>query len=91
MDYEWDEHKRIANQRRHKVDFATVEKFNWETAILIEDDRRDYGEIRYRAMGLIGIRVHALVFTMRDSIVRVISLRKATRREVKNYDKSLRY
>ena len=88
IDYEWDEHKRAANRKKHGVEFAIAENFVWESAILIEDDRIDYGETRYRAMGLIGIHIYALVFTMRGNTVRVISLRKATRQEKKDYDKN---
>lgn len=86
---EWDKHKRTANLKKHKVDFKIVEDFEWETAIVLEDDREDYGEVRYRAMGLIGISVYALVFTERDEKIRVISLRKATRQEMKYYDRNL--
>ena len=71
------------------VDFSTFKKFDWESALILEDKRKDYGEIRYRAMGLIDSRVHALVFTTRDMKVRVISLRKANRREVKNYEQKI--
>ncbi len=86
MDYEWDENKRKSNFKRHRVDFSAVKTFDWKSALILEDKRENYGEIRYRAMGLIGTRVHALVFTMRDEKVRVISLRKANSREVKNYE-----
>ena len=89
MMYEWNKQKCAANLKKHKVDFKIVEDFDWVTAIVLEDDREDYGEIRYRAMGLIGINVYALVFTERDEKIRVISLRKATRQEAKYYDRHL--
>ena len=91
IDYEWDEYKRITNLKKHEIEFSFAENFIWESAVLIEDDRQDYKETRYRAMGLIGIRVYALVFTMRGKSVRIISLRKATHRETKDYDKNTRY
>ena len=89
MNYEWDDKKCNSNLKNHKVDFSAVEGFDWQSALIIEDNRRDYGEIRYRAMGLIGSRLHALVFTTRGEKVRVISLRKANRREVKSYEEKI--
>ncbi|WP_231982658.1 BrnT family toxin [Pseudomonas mucidolens] len=63
-----------------------VRDFEWSTALILEDDRFDYGECRYRAMGYIGDRLHVVVFTPRGNAVHVISFRKANKREVKNYD-----
>lgn len=56
-----------------------------ETALIREDSRYDYSEIRYCALGYIGVRIYHLVFTYRADIVRVISLRKANKREVNRY------
>jgi hypothetical protein len=83
--YQWDESKRAANLRDHKVDFATVEHFEWETALIIPDEREDYSELREIALGFIGVRLHVMVFTRRGDQVRIISLRKADRREVQRY------
>ena len=54
------------------------------------DDREDYGELRMIALGFIGNVLHVLVFTERGDNVRVISLRKATKPEVKAYDPEAR-
>lgn len=83
--FTWDERKRAANVDKHGVDFAIVERFEFDTAIVIVDDRKDYGEIRYRALDLIGGRLHALVFATRAGWIRVISLRRANDRERRNY------
>jgi uncharacterized DUF497 family protein len=53
---------------------------------LVEDVRRDYGERRFQALGMITGRLHALVFTPRAGRVHVISLRKANRREIRLYE-----
>jgi uncharacterized DUF497 family protein len=45
----------------------------------------DYGETRYRAYGYIDGVAHSLVFTLRGSDVRVISLRRAHKKEMKRY------
>jgi len=49
------------------------------------DDRRDYGETRLRAFGLLDARLHALVFVETAGGIRVISFRRANEREVKRY------
>lgn len=85
MRFEWDEGKRAANRAKHGVDFAAVALFDFASAASVVDDRRDYGEERRIALGLIGSRVHVLIFAWRSETVRVISLRKANAREVKSY------
>ncbi len=57
----------------------------WDWLRAEEDRRYDYGEIRMIGYAPIGIRVYCVIYTDRDDIRRIISLRKATRREVKNY------
>ena len=63
--------------------------FEWETAVVWPDTRRDYGEARMVALGYIGLRIMALVFVDRPpeqpTERRIISLRKANTREVKRY------
>ena len=88
MLYEWDEQKRAANKARHRVDFLVVVDFDWDSALVAPDDRYDYGEERYVSIGPINGRLHVLIFTRRDAAVRVISLRKANEREVKQYEKA---
>jgi uncharacterized DUF497 family protein len=83
--YEWDEAKRAANLRDHKVDFAVAGNFEWTTALVVVDDREDYGELREMALGFIGVRLHTMVFTRRADDIRIISLRKAHRTEVRRY------
>jgi uncharacterized protein len=65
--------------------FAIVKDFDFETALVLRDDRKNYGEERYRAYGTIKGRLHALVFTRREGRVRVISLRRSNAREIANY------
>ena len=84
-EYEWDEAKRERNLKKHGVDFRDVLHFHWDSALVDEDCSESYGEPRYRALGFIRDRLMMLVFTTRDECVRVISLRKADRKEVKSY------
>ena len=53
--------------------------------MILEDVRKDYGERRFRVFGYIEGRLYAVVFTPRESAVRVISFRKANLQEVKRY------
>jgi uncharacterized DUF497 family protein len=48
---------------------------------MVEDLRKDYGERRFQALGLIGDRLHMMVFTPRANKAHVISLRKPNKRE----------
>jgi uncharacterized protein len=57
--YAWDERKRASNLRKHGVDFAIVQNFDFETALVLRDDRKNYGEERFRAYGSIHGRLHA--------------------------------
>ncbi len=81
MRYEWDENKRAANVARHDVDFVAAKDFAWDTAVETIDDRFDYDEERWVALGFIHERLHVLVYTHRTGFIRIISLRRANRRE----------
>jgi uncharacterized protein len=58
---------------------------DFESALYVADERYDYGEARFQALGLIDGQLHMLVFIMRGSVMRAISLRKAIAREVRHY------
>lgn len=61
---------------------------DWDTALERLDDRNDYGEDRYQALGFIGNRLYLAVFVDREEGRRMISLRKATSREYNEYENS---
>ena len=88
-EYEWDEKKRERALRVHGVDFADAERFDWDSADIREDTRQDYGETRFLSIGPIDERLHVMVWCWRDDVVRIISLRKANRREGKCYGKKI--
>jgi uncharacterized DUF497 family protein len=81
----WNERKRAANLRKHGVDFSLAEQFDFAAAATIVDDRKDYGEVRFRACGAVAGRVYVIVFTRRGNQVRIISARKANAREIVRY------
>ena len=87
MQYEWDENKNQANIAKHGVNFLSAEGFNWATAIETVDNRMNYGEERWIALGFIGDHLHVLVYVHRSDSIRIISLRKANKREREYYEK----
>jgi uncharacterized DUF497 family protein len=72
--------------RRVAISFERVLAFEWDCALIVSDTRRDYGESRFQAFGLIAERLHVLVVTPRSGKTHIISLRKANKREVKRYE-----
>ena len=66
------------------MSLADADGFEWDTAVVREDTRKPYAEPRFQATGYIGDRLHVMVFCIRAA-VRVISLRKANKREEKSY------
>lgn len=85
MNYEFDPTKDESNLDKHGLSLADADGFEWETAVVREDARKQYTEQRFEATGLIGDRLHVMVFCLRGDAVRVISLRKTNQREVKHY------
>lgn len=88
MKVEYDPVKSEKNISDRGFSFELATGFGFDTALIVEDTRQDYGEQRYQALGHIDNRLYALVFTPRGTVVRVISLRKANAREVKSYEKN---
>lgn len=86
MDITFDPVKNARNIEERGLSFERVAEFDFESALFLVDTRRDYGERRWRALGRVGDRVHALVFVETDSGIRVISFRKANEREIKRYE-----
>lgn len=84
----YDSGKNARNVRERALSFDLVEEFEWSSAYVLEDTRREYRERRFQALGFIGTRLHMLVFTPRGEDVHVISLRKANAREVKRYEEA---
>lgn len=85
---EYDPQKNERNIQERGISFEQVRRFEWSSALMKKDDRANYGEDRYQALGLVEGRLHMLVFTPRGSAVRVISFRKANKREVKAYEQA---
>jgi len=83
--FSYDPAKSEKNMALRGLSFELVSEFEWETSLIAEDIRHDYAEKRYQALGLIGLKLHMLVFTLRAELIHVISLRRANQRERKKY------
>lgn len=86
MEFEWDPKKAERNLRKHEVEFVdAVIVFDDDRAITLEDEHAS--EERYLTFGLDAQdRVLAVSYALRGSIIRIISARKATRREQAQYE-----
>lgn len=87
--FEWDPNKDRANQKKHSICFAdTFAVFEDPSALTTED--REHEEERYVTMGIdCFARILVVVYTWRGNVIRIISARKATKTEVKQYETQL--
>jgi uncharacterized DUF497 family protein len=80
---DFDPAKEEINLSKHGVSLARW--VDLDIKVTFVDDRRDYGEVRYRAYGLIDGATYCLVFTDRNGLVRPISLRRAHAKEMSRH------
>ena len=89
MRIEFDPTKDAANQTKHGVSLALASELDWEAALVWVDDRFDYAELRMIALAPKTNILYYVSFVNRGSTRRIISLRRANRREVKHYVESI--
>lgn len=85
MKFEFDNRKSHANRAKHGIDFVDAQIL-WDDPDFIEIPARTDDEPRFMVIGRIGARVWAGVITYRSEIVRLISMRPASRKEVEIYE-----
>ncbi len=85
---EFDPAKNEFNVLKRGLSFQRVAEFEFDSAIFKEDQRLPYPETRYVAVGYLDARLHVLCFTPIEDGIRVISFRKANRREIKSYEQT---
>ncbi len=91
MIFEWDEAKNIANIRKHGIDFNDIPEIFSHPILTLLDNPGDHDEDRWIGIGLLLGFVGVVIYTERkDNVIRIISARKATRREVKNYANTIK-
>jgi uncharacterized protein len=85
MQIEFDPDKDAANLEKHRVSLALAIELDWEAALVWVDDRIEYGEMRMIALAPKTEILYYVAFVDRGDARRIISLRRANRREVKHY------
>jgi hypothetical protein len=85
MKFEWDEAKQQSNLRKHRLEFSDAETVFTGATFTFEDDRFEYREDRYITLGLLHGVVVVIAHTEREEVIRVISMRKATKNEQRVY------
>ncbi len=86
MNFEWDENKRQANIAKHGIDFVDAVRAFDHNFFTMEDMRFMYEEPRYWGFGMLGTKAILIVYTYRsNSAIRIISARKATKYEQKQF------
>lgn len=87
--FEWNEDKRKLNLENHGLDFIDAAQVWTSSKVIQQDNRKDYGEKRFIALGLLNQRIVVIVYALREiNKVRLISFRKANEREIKIYEKN---
>ena len=90
INFEWDENKNLINQKKHGIDFeeaATV--FYDMNAILFDDPDHSMEEDRFLIIGISkheNLCIVSHCYRSEDSIIRIISARKATKKETRTYN-----
>ncbi len=85
MRIEFDLLKDVDNLAKHGVSLGLASELDWDVALVWVDVRFEYDELRMIALAPRASTVYYVAFVDRGSVRRVISLRRATRREVKHY------
>ena len=85
MDFEWDEAKSRRNLAKHGISFEEAARTFAGPVFREVDDRRTYGETRFRVYGMVEGRLLCVAYTMRGDCVRIISARRASRVERRTY------
>ena len=83
----YDSAKNEKNKAERGLPFDLVADLDWDSAVAVEDTRRDYGERRLRVLARLDGRLHVAVVTLRGDATHVISFRKANRKEVIRYER----
>jgi uncharacterized protein len=89
MSIEFDPAKDKANRAAHGVSLALAEQLDWDAALVWVDDRFEYEELRMIALAPETSILYCVAFVERGDTRRIISLRRATRREVTHYVESI--
>jgi uncharacterized DUF497 family protein len=91
MDFIWDEIKNEQNIKKHGVDFLDIPQVFNLPMLVVFDDKKEYGEDRWIGIGLLKTIIVVIVYTeLKNDKIRLISARKATKREKKYYEEKIK-
>ena len=82
----FDPNKNRRNIADHGIALSEAERFDWEHAIIKEDDSEAYGEQCEKATGVIDFKLYVYIYTLRGDEDHAISLRRANRKEIRRYE-----
>ncbi len=86
LEFEWDQAKAKSNLEKHGVSFLTAAAIFQNERLERVDDREDYGEVRWIALGRVDIEVYRVVYTWRaENLIRIISAQRANKDEEEIY------
>lgn len=89
-EFEWDSDNESFHFQKHRIGFATASRI-WEGPVFERiDDRRDYGEMRFQAFGVVEDRLLTVVYTWRGESRRIISARRANAHEKRLFEAEIR-
>jgi uncharacterized protein len=88
MEIEFDPEKSARNYKERGLPFERAADMDWSQARIIRDERRSYGEERFTAYAPLSGRLHVVCYTIRGGAFRIISFRKANKREEKAHEKA---
>jgi uncharacterized protein len=90
LQFEWDEDKAAQNFAKHGVSFLTAAEIFANEIIERVDDREDYGELRFIALGRVDTEIYRVAYTWRgEKVVRIITAQKANRHERETYHREI--
>ena len=88
----WDAVKAKSNRLKHRVFFSEVEPVFYDPNAISFEDKESEDEARFIVIGLDSLaRLVVVAYTYRDSVIRIISARKASKTEQKTYEKGIRF
>ena len=84
MEIEFDPAKRALTLKDRGLDFLDAPRLFEGRSLTVVDDRVDYGEVRFIGYGIIGNAAIAVVWTDRDELMRIISMRRMHLEEIEH-------
>ena len=91
--FKWDENKNNLNKKKHKISFEEAKSVFYDSnALLISDPEHSYDEERFILLGLsknLNLLVVCHCYRCSETVIRIISARKATKNETKQYNEGV--